>query len=52
MSEEMQEVSKVVEEVEQLVKETEEMISVVWIVQNLGERAQETTKLQDGRREY
>lgn len=46
LSEEMQEVSKVVEEVEQLVKETEEMISRgMGIVQNLGERAQETTKI-------
>lgn len=46
LSEEMQEVSKVVEEVEQLVKETEEMISRgIGIVQNLGERAQETTKI-------
>ena len=46
LSEEMHEVSKVVEEVEQLVKETEEMISRgMGIVQNLGERAQETTKI-------
>ena len=46
LSEEMQEVSRVVEEVERLVKETEEMISRgMGIVQNLGERAQETTKI-------
>ena len=46
LSVEMQEVSQVVKEVEQLVKETEEMISRgMKIVQNLGERAQETTKM-------
>lgn len=46
LSVEMQEVSRVVEEVEQLVKETEEMISRgMGIVQNLGERARETTRM-------
>lgn len=44
LSQEMQEVSRVVDEVEKLVDETEEMISRgMGIVQNLGERAQETT---------
>ncbi len=46
LSEEMQEVSRVVEEVEGLVKETKEMIGRgMELVQNLGERAQETTKM-------
>ena len=46
LSEEIQEVSQVVEEVEGLVKETKEMIGRgMGLVQNLGERAQETTKM-------
>lgn len=46
LSVEMQEVSRVVEEVESLVKETEEMIGRgMELVQNLGQRAQETTKM-------
>lgn len=48
LSDDIQEVSRVVEDVEQLVDETEKMIGMgMEIVENLGEKAKETTQITD-----